>query len=98
MTPNEVFRYLKGKQAEDRLRMQERALMDYKLANLIMIGFHDHKSFPKYSSFYSFLEEEQVDAEEMKRQERERKEAESEARLRAFAESFNARRKEVEKD
>lgn len=95
MTINEIVNFLKAKRKEDEARLQERALMDYKLANLIMLAFHDHKSFPEFREFYSFLNFED-DAEEKERKEQERRDELTAIRFRQFADSFNARFKAKE--
>lgn len=48
--------YQKAKQAEATMMRDMRAMMDYRLANLIAIGFHEPKKFPQtLSEAYPFL-------------------------------------------
>lgn len=83
MTIKEVIRAVEAKQKVEKLELKQKAIYDYKLANLISIGFA-HK-LPDIWEMYPTL----FDSEE-EIQKREQKQAELSAlRFINFAESFN---------
>ena len=84
MTIAEINRAIASKERQDRIKSQERAFMDYKLANLIAV-FLGNDNPPAFLKYYSFLFEEEVaDAIEQ-----EQRTAESEAAFINFAAAFN---------
>ena len=84
MTIAEINRAIASKERQLRIRDQERAYMDYKLANLIAV-FIGSDNPPDFLNYYSFLFEEEV-AEAIGREQRT---AESEAAFINFASAFN---------
>lgn len=91
MTIAELKRALKIKQKVEKLELKQKAIYDYKLANLIAIGFANR--LPDIWEMYPTL----FDSEE-EIQKREQKQAELSAlRFINFAESFNKRFTEATK-
>ena len=91
MTIAEISRALKVKQKVEKLELKQKAIYDYKLANLIAIGFAN--KLPDIWEMYPTL----FDSEE-EIQKREQKQAELSAlRFINFAESFNKRFTEATK-
>ena len=91
MTIAELSRALKIKQKVEKLELKQKAIYDYKLANLIAIGFANR--LPDIWEMYPTL----FDSEE-EIQKREQKQAELSAlRFINFAESFNKRFTEATK-
>ena len=91
MTIAEILRAVEAKQKVEKLELKQKAIYDYKLANLISIGFA-HK-LPDICEMYPTL----FDSED-EIQKREQKQAELSAlRFINFAESFNKRFTEATK-
>lgn len=91
MTIAEVKRAVEAKQKVEKLELKQKAIYDYKLANLIAIGFAN--KLPDIWEMYPTL----FDSEE-EIQKREQKQAELSAlRFINFAESFNKRFTEATK-
>lgn len=91
MTIAEVIRAVEAKQKVEKLDLKQKAIYDYKLANLIAIGFSG--KLPDIWEMYPTL----FDSEE-EIQKREQKQAELSAlRFINFAESFNKRFTEATK-
>lgn len=85
MTIAEVIRAVEAKQKVEKLELKQKAIYDYKLANLIAVGFAN--KLPDIWDMYPTL----FDSEE-EVQKREQKQAELSAlRFINFAESFNKR-------
>ena len=85
MTISEVIRAVKAKQDREKLELKNKAIFDYKLANMIGISFVN--KLPDIWEFYPtlFNSEEEIEK-------REKKQAELSAlRFINFAESFNKR-------
>lgn len=85
MTIAEVIRAVKAKQDKEKLELKNKAIFDYKLANMIGISFAN--KLPDIWEFYPtlFNSEEEIEK-------REKKQAELSAlRFINFAESFNKR-------
>ena len=91
MTIAELQRAIEAKQKVEKLNLKQKAIYDYKLANLIAIGFAN--KLPEIWEMYPTL----FDSEE-EIQKREQKQAELSAlRFINFAESFNKRFTEATK-
>ena len=91
MTITELQRAVEAKQKVEKLNLKQKAIYDYKLANLIAIGFAN--KLPEIWEMYPTL----FDSEE-EIQKREQKQAELSAlRFINFAESFNKRFTEATK-
>lgn len=101
MTPAEYQRFIKAQNFMMNRRMQERALLDWKMADLLAHSLQrlqsSSASLPELHTFYSFLFDEEQTQEVLDSQQRQKDEV-SEIRLKQFVESFNQRHKEVEKD
>ena len=94
MTLAELTRLLKAKRKMKELEMKERAVMDYKLADLIGASvariYSSSAKLPELKETYDFLFNEE-DKEAMKQKEQERKAELSAIRFKQFADSFNKR-------
>lgn len=86
MTIAEVNRAVASHTRREKAKAQEKAIMDYKLANLIAAFLNDGKA-PNVIKWYSFLFDEEVKA----AVEQEEREAASEAAFINFTASFNQR-------
>lgn len=85
MTIKEVIRAVKAKQDKEKLELKNKAIFDYKLANMIGISFAN--KLPDIWEFYPTLFNSEEELEK-----REKKQAELSAlRFINFAESFNKR-------
>ena len=93
MTISEISRALHSKRRVDSMRMKERALMDWHLSVLIAKGYHEAK-IPAFDDEYSFLFEEE-EKESLKEKEEAQRMEISAIRFKQFADSFNAKFKEV---
>lgn len=69
--------------------------MDWKMGQLMAFAYHDHKGYPEFEDFYSFLfDEEQKEEVEQKKEERQ---AEKDAIMfKLFADSWNSKFKAKE--
>lgn len=98
MTMNEYLRCIKAKKRAQRLELQQRALMDWLLADLIGKSFarlySNSARMPNFQEYYSALldETQKQDIEEKKQ---ERQDELSALRFKQFANSFNKKFEEV---
>lgn len=101
MTLAELARCISSKKRIEHMKMQQKATMDYVLADLIGRSvsrcFEGSNSMPALEEAYSFLFDEESKREIEKRKQEQQDEL-SALRFKLFAESFNARFKEVAKD
>lgn len=102
MTLDELTRLMKSKNRVRRLELQERAKLDYALADLIGKSisrlYSSSSKLPDFKDAYSFLFDER-EKEEIIEKETKHQDELSALRFKQFAESFNAKfKKEVAKD
>ena len=95
---NEYLRYMKSKKRVEKSKLQERAMMDWFLADLIGKSirrlYSNSAKLPEFQDYYSvFFNEEQKEDIEQKKQER--KDELSALRFKQFAHSHNQNFKEV---
>ena len=97
MTLAEIIRAIDSKKRIHKIEMQEKASFDYALADLIgrsMARIHSSSNrMPSISEAYPSL----FDSEEIEAQKQEKKDELSVLRFKQFAQSFNAKFKEVGK-
>ena len=94
MTLAELTRWFTAKRKMKQLEMQERAVMDYKLADLIGQSmarlYSSSAKLPDIKEYYDFVFDEE-DREKIKEQQEQRKAELSAIRFKQFADSFNKR-------
>lgn len=101
MSLSEFLRCIESKRRAERLRLQERAYMDWRLANLVALSvsrlYSASATYPDCEDYYSALfDDEQKKIVEEKKWER--KQELSVLRFKQFADSYNKRFKEVQND
>ena len=101
MTMGEYSRFVQSKRRIQRLKMQERAVMDWQLADLVYRSivrlYSSSAKMPECSDYYSALFDEQQ-KKVVEERKKEQKNELSVLRFKQFAESYNKRFKEVQKD